>query len=250
MPMHLIKGRVAAAILGTTLISPAAALAGGITPVPMEPTIAPPAPVVVAPVATYFAGPYAGASLGWGFAGDDIVGLRQPGTGPVDYGTLEPEGFIGGVHVGYRFPFQNFVLGGELGLDGTDISDNVSVDGVDSDVSLNYLVTAKATAGVLARPDLLIYALGGVAHGDYDYSVTGTPGSGPGAGPVDINGSVSRTGWIAGLGVEYAYNPNWSVRGEWNYVDLGRDDLTGPNGYTTATTMNFHSVRVGVNFSF
>jgi len=40
--------------------------------------------------------------------------------------------------------------------------------------------------------------------------------------------SATQNGWDAGLGVSYAFNRNFSVRGEWTYYpDLGDESMGG-----------------------
>jgi hypothetical protein len=48
----------------------------------------------------------------------------------------------------------------------------------------------------------------------------------------------TKPGWIAGLGFGYAFNPNWSVKGEWLYADFGKNHATGisPNGFVCLTS--------------
>ena len=33
--------------------------------------------------------------------------------------------------------------------------------------------------------------------------------------------NATRVGWMAGGGIEYALSTNWSVKGEYNYMDFG-----------------------------
>lgn len=45
---------------------------------------------------------------------------------------------------------------------------------------------------------------------------------------AQTSASVSNNGWDAGLGVSYAFNPNFSLRGEWTYYpDLGDATMGG-----------------------
>jgi outer membrane immunogenic protein len=57
------------------------------------------------------------------------------------------------------------------------------------------------------------------------------------------------SGYTLGGGLEWQFAPNWSLKTEYLYVDLGEQTLSGPSGtYTTDT--DFHTVRAGVNFRF
>ena len=80
------------------------------------------------------------------------------------------------------------------------------------------------------------------------------------------NASQTRTGWTAGGGVEWMFQPNWSARIEYTYYDLGtmRNNLTlsqqvnitpqnppeqwAAANVTTAAPVSLGTVRVGVNY--
>ena len=58
-----------------------------------------------------------------------------------------------------------------------------------------------------------------------------------------------KSGYTLGGGVEWAFAPNWSLKSEYLYVDLGEDSFSTPVGtYTTET--DFHTARVGLNYRF
>ena len=74
-----------------------------------------------------------------------------------------------------------------------------------------------------------------------------------------MTGSVDddRVGWTVGVGLEYALTPNWSVKGEYNYMDFG----TERNRFTTVVfpVNSYHDtdirqhvsvVKFGVNYRF
>jgi opacity protein-like surface antigen len=43
----------------------------------------------------------------------------------------------------------------------------------------------------------------------------------PGALAGSATGSFDRTGWLAGVGVEWAFLQKWSVKAEYNYMGFG-----------------------------
>ena len=53
-----------------------------------------------------------------------------------------------------------------------------------------------------------------------------------------------------GGGIKWAFAPNWSLRSEYLYVNLGDQDFTSPSGYTAHTETDFHTVRTGLNYRF
>ncbi len=81
----------------------------------------------------------------------------------------------------------------------------------------------------------------------------------------DFRFDGTATGYVIGGGVEYKFTPRWSVKAEYQYIDFGKNDPTyqgvswenvgsynnhvGP--YKNSLTEDaFHSVRLGVNYSF
>ena len=76
-------------------------------------------------------------------------------------------------------------------------------------------------AGFSIWDRLLIYGTGGVAFASFnsDLQLTGTDLVGLFA--VSGVASATKTGWTAGGGLEWAINPNWSLRGEYRHSDFG-----------------------------
>jgi outer membrane immunogenic protein len=107
----------------------------------------------------------------------------------------------------------------------------------------------------------LLYGTGGLAYGQTKASFTTTDltiGCIPG-GSLCANGSSSsvRTGWTAGAGAgaEAMLAPNWSVKVEYLYVDLGGRSVSAPAftlpiAFSTSTPFREQIVRVGLNYHF
>lgn len=166
---------IAAALVASTALA-GMAQAGGPTEVAPEPAVAPAPAPVVAPAADWTGG-YVGAQLGYGDMG-------APGT------ALDGDGFLGGVHAGYRMDFGQIVAGAELSYDRADIALN-------GGAKLDDVTRLKLTAGYDLGPALLYGAVGAVR------------------GSVDTGaGSVSDNGWLAGVGMDYALTDQWTVGGE------------------------------------
>lgn len=181
-------------------------------------------------------GLYGGLNAGYGFGGDDRVGLN-PTFGRV--GDLEVSGIFGGAQIGYNHQTDRIVLGveGDIQLSGISDDDRTAFD-MSSDV--NFFGTLRVRGG-LAFDQTMIYATGGLAFADIDYKVQG-------AG-VNINDNYSKLGYAVGAGIEHAFDEDWSVKLEYLYVGLGRERLSDA-GETTYATPSFHAVRVGVNYRF
>ena len=198
--------------------------------------------------------------------------------------SLHNSGFIGGGQIGYNLQFANSWLAGiEADIQGTgarsSASDIVivpiaglppSIAQAQSNISVNnavdYLGTVRGRLGFLVTPALLIYGDGGFAYGGVHQGVdiaTTLPPSGLGLSPAFGSFTNTRTGWTAGGGLEWMFSPNWSVKAEYLYYDLGRVTF-GVGGLTliaagttvftdpatASTRFNGHIVRVGLNYHF
>ncbi len=63
--------------------------------------------------------------------------------------------------------------------------------------------------------------------------------------------NTTQTGYAVGGGVEYKFNPAWSVKAEYQYIDLGSEKLTDSLGNATnPLDTNFQTARVGLNYRF
>lgn len=182
-------------------------------------------------------------------------------------------GFIGGGEVGYNWQFGSWVTGLEAdfsysGLRG-DVTSYAPQIGANPETltsqgtELAWFGTARARMGYLASPDTLLFATGGLAYGRVKVSTGLVPEPTlPCATSVICSaGSASETrvGWTVGGGVESRFAPNWTVKVEYLYFDLGKisDTALGLSsnpfwrglpimGVSSDITGNI--VRVGLNY--
>ena len=115
-----------------------------------------------------------------------------------------------------------------------------------------FLGTVRGRVGFLATPTFLIYATGGLAYGN-TWARNGNGPLGLGfAGFVNGNNNSNSVtaGWTAGGGLEWMFSPNWSVKAEYLYVDLGRQNNTWLNSWGNASKSTAHVARLGVNYHF
>src|SRR6202035_3340868 len=120
-------------------------------------------------------------------------------------------------------------------------------------------------AGVLADPQTLLYATGGLAVGAFKYSsqttlstqvfTPGIAGTTPFGAPIVANGAMmsdsqTRLGWTVGAGVERKFSANWSAKLEYLYLDFG--SKTYFSGTAAQADISFHDqiVRAGINYAF
>lgn len=179
-----------ALVLGTTLLAPAAAMAGGMTTPVTEPYVAPVA--VVAELTPDWTGFYGGASLGYGSV-DSTAGVA------------DGNGWLGGLLAGYRWDFGTFVAGIEGDYDWANIDLGNGGSG-----SLDDVYRLKLQAGADLGQTFL-YGTAGLAWADV---------SGGGA-------SASSDGWVAGVGADYNLGNNWLVGAEVLYNSFDDFDKSG-----------------------
>lgn len=249
------KFRNVAAVSLIAIAAAGGAMAGGYTPPVQEIVVAP--ITQVTPTADW-AGAYGGASLGYSFGGDDRVGFDYYEGGEMigrsgEVTNLKVKGITGGIHAGYRWQRDNWVFGPQIGLEGGSVDAENTVSVVDEDGTdqltlkseVNYIATLTFQTGYLVDPQTMIYGNSGIAHGDFDYSI-----SGPTGGATE---GYSATGYVLGLGVERKLSDRASVFAEWQYRNFSRTDVTfvdGTNSAVTVATPEHHNIKVGVNFSF
>ncbi len=219
-PVQAAFGALALTLLSAAAVAPRAEAQGyGRNPQGFEPR---------GPVAfERWSGFYLGGGLGY-TAGS--VGV----TGSSGNFEVDQDGLNGNLFGGYNWQFGSTVAGleADIGLGNFGSSTN----GVKADV--NVLGSLRGRLGVLATPQTLLYATVGLAWADYDFKATGA-------------NTVSDTlyGWTLGAGVEYMFAPQWTMRLEYNYTDLGSNRIDqGPviNKYEP----EFHTVRAGIAFKF
>jgi len=186
---------------------------------------APPPPV---PLFYNWTGFYAGGHLGVGW--DDGNG-----------------GFLGGGQVGFNYQINpQWVLGVEADIAGTTIKDSVNAAVVgpgavltaNATANLDWVSTFAARFGYAFDRWMVYGKVGGAwAHA----SATVTAGiNGMTFGSVSVDQTAS--GFLLGVGTEYALGNNWSAKLEYNMLDFGNDN---PFADTT-----FHIFKAGINYRF
>ncbi|MDQ8726383.1 porin family protein [Bradyrhizobium sp. LHD-71] len=201
------------------------------------------APPVVSP-AINWSGFYAGAMGGYGVS--DEVSASIPGVGGVSVSSSDLDGgFVGGT-IGYNWqaPGSQFVFGIEVDAAWSDISYSENFGfGVTAEDRIEALGSVTGRLGV-AFNSVLLYAKGGYAWGINEISASSVG--------VTLSESQTHHGWTVGAGVEWMFLPNWSLKGEYMYVDLGDANyLTSallPTGVDLGVTL--HTGKVGVNYRF
>jgi outer membrane immunogenic protein len=248
-------------------------------------------------------GVYAGVNIGYGFGtGESANGFQTfdaitlapilpifiavPG-GATWTAPTNLSGIIGGFQLGANYQLNSWlVLGVETDIQGAGLSSNTAVTasflrfGLLPEVGLanfgtrvDWYGSLRARVGITPlAPNLMIYGTGGLAYGDvrsrFDFTSLATIAIiGYQASGTAYNHNI-EFGWTAGAGLEWAPAsfPNWSVRVEYLYTDLGQTTLSTAgsgaltivgipilqtaNGATNTTYNRWHSVRAGRNYRF
>ncbi|WP_291851243.1 carbohydrate porin [Bradyrhizobium sp.] len=156
-------------------------------------------------------------------------------------------GVIGGVQAGYNHRLSSGVLFGvEADLSFPNyLPTNHVVSGFATARSTaeerwDYVGTARGRVGY-ASGRWLAYATGGFAWAGERFLNT------PAAVDVEEKHIGIRTGWAAGAGLEYAFAPHWSVRLEYLHARFGKADVRFPSGTQFSSTLDFQSLRLGLN---
>jgi outer membrane immunogenic protein len=209
-----------------------------------------PAPAYAATPTPYvsadsWAGFYAGINGGYAWSGDSNAIAYSGGD---TTGRAQPQGGFGGGQIGYNFQSGRFVYGVETDFQGADLGDRVtgtSAQGNDysSRERVDWFGTARGRLGY-AFGNTLLYGTGGFAYGDVRQHAAD--------GSSSVSSSGTQTGWAAGGGIEYKISPAWSLKGEYQYIDLGNEKLSDPAGAASTNSLDtsFHTVRLGLNYRF
>ncbi|WP_062227398.1 outer membrane protein [Aureimonas frigidaquae] len=215
----------------------------------------PTAPVAPAPVAAYdWNGAYVGAFAG-GATGDATIDYTYTGAPASNEAKSDLSGFLGGLQAGYDVQFDQLVVGVRGSVAYSTVKAKVTLDGttdVPLEDKLTYLATAGARVG-FALDRFLPYVHGGAAFGSSKASYTTSTET-----KLD---DVSKIGWTAGVGGEYALTDTVSIGAEYGYVDLGKDKMDFAKGATLASTLGaanlsanedltLHTFKASVNYRF
>lgn len=223
------------------VLSAATILASGVAAAQAADLTYEPAPVVpVAAPAGNWTGFYVGGSVGyaWGKTDqkDGDFGLITENPGDV-----KPDGFIAGLQIGgdYQFP-SNVVIGALVDLYYSDAKDTFNSDfDYSTESKIRYFGTGRVRAGY-AIDKFLPYVTGGFAWANNEINDSEW-------------GSDSQThfGWTAGLGVEYAFTQNWTVKAEYLYTDFGSKTYTFPDDDGSYDVgLKSQTATIGVNYRF
>jgi outer membrane immunogenic protein len=197
------------------------------------------------------------------FARDQLAVVGAAGSG-----SMTDRGFLGGAQAGVNVQKGNAVFGIELDVQSfklgasrsgskPDPNDPTNLITVATSFDTDWLFTARSRLGLLVTPNTLLYVTGGVAATELSVknSVASSTSLAEGAG----SGSGRLVGWTVGGGAELALGGNWSLRGEYLYLDFGKVTVNTPvqdpvapftNNLASSVDLTAHVVRAGLNYKF
>jgi outer membrane immunogenic protein len=184
-------------------------------------------------------GMYVGAHAGYTWGTDNLF---EGSLLASQSSKFSPSGGLGGLQIGYNRHFSNnWVLGTEFDISWGRIKDSVlsSPGAIPGNVKIDTFGTARTRLGY-AFDRTLIYVTGGLAWSTNDVGL---------AGLRNVDGY--QVGWTAGAGLEYALDPQWSVKLEYLYADLGKSTRFLAAGLSESSNdLSLNIVRAGINYRF
>jgi len=225
----------------------------GDLPAAPPPTAQPPAiDEPVAPPVYNWSGIYLGMNGGYAFGSSDWT--LPSGA---DTGNFDASGWLVGGTVGFNYQINVLVLGAETDLDWSNVVGNsgstvplcvgAATAGAPScQTASSFISTARGRLG-FATDRVLYYGTVGLAYANIQ----------AGLNPPATYDSSKKIGWTAGVGVEWAFAQNWTVKVEYLFADFadlenGSCTTTANCGSTAGSAVKFTEslVRAGVNFNF
>ena len=169
---------------------------------------------IIEPTAYDWTGPYVGLQGGYGWGENDVsvdgsegeptITIQRVEFHPLKDGSIDMDGFVGGLHAGYNWQSDSLVLGVEGDIEFADIDgdtdiihvDNDNEDEGDASQEIDWLGSLRLRAG-FAFDRALLYATGGLAVGGVKVEASLAEAS-------DASNKDTEWGWTVGGGLEYA----------------------------------------------
>ena len=213
------------------------------------PVKAPRAPAAI--VASTWTGCFVGGHVGGMWARTVWTNATDPFVGEA-ISSNDPSGVVAGGQVGCDYQTGSFVIG--LQGDGawtnaSGTGDDLVFAGARDRTESKWLASATVRLGY-AWDRWLGYVRGGAAWIRNEYTFFAPTGA------AFAGAKETRTGWTAGVGLEYLFTPGVSGFVEYNYYDFGDDVnsllvLTSGAFFGNASIRHqAHAAKVGINFRF
>ena len=177
----------------------------------------------------------------------------------LDVGFHHVRGGFGGGQIGANYQVGPWVLGVEaqgawasMTGDNQNLVFNLGGATIINNSKIDSLGVVAGRVGY-AFDRLMPYVIGGGAWVHDKFTTTTQVNS-----TAFASGSETRSGWMAGVGVEYAFWNNLSLKLEYNYMDFGRhrNGLTdcpvncAGLGFAQEIVQQLNTVKIGLNYRF
>jgi len=176
-----------------------------------------------------WAGPYVGIHAGratsesdWTYDNANYFNTLGPAVIGNDF-SLDPDGAVGGVHVGFNHQMGSWVVGLEGSAALADVSERrpspffPTLDTYHSEI--DWLASVTGRAGY-AWPSWLTYVKAGWAGADVDLALFDF------VSLIEAKTSRWANGWTVGAGAEYRLSRQVSLGVEYDYLNLGLGNKT------------------------
>ncbi|MEG3181077.1 outer membrane protein [Sphingomonas sp. LT1P40] len=191
-----------------------------------------------------FTGPRIGIIGGY-----DIVRPGSSEDSDIDGDDQNVDGFLYGVEAGYDISMGGALIGVEAEL--SESTGKVRANSSDPDffgfgeVGTGRDIYVGVRAGVLASPDMLIYAKGGYTNARLNVLASD--------GDTELDQNFELDGWRLGAGVEKAIGRNSFAKLEYRYSNYSSANFELSNGGVTDDfdiDTDRHQIVAGVGFRF
>jgi outer membrane immunogenic protein len=232
------------------------------------------APAPMPPPAYSWTGFYIGGDVGGAWTRN--TGTYDPLPSPAVFNNNIISGghggssMTGGLHAGYNYQFAPIWVAGIEGdwswahasgsfhQPATFFTTGAAIPGslVGMSSTLDWIASLRGRLGYLVTPNLLAYATGGVAWGQFDYAASNNQGAGAPGYVLSTAPSSTQVGYVVGGGLEWAMTNNWLVRAEYLFYNFSGGPnvvvpLAGnlPSGFSWSST-NVSVARAGLSYKF
>ena len=137
------------------------------------------------------------------------------------------------------------MLGVEADILFTSPVDQARLTSAPFNTTFDYVATARGRVGY-TMGTWLPYVTGGLAWSQAHVKLNDL------GAVVPPKRSLAHVGWTAGIGLEHAVSGNWTVKAEYDYIDLARRtyDLSDLGLPHVNVDPNIHTFRLGLNYRF
>jgi outer membrane immunogenic protein len=216
-------------------------------------------PATPPPPAIYnWSGFYIGGNVGAGPLHDSATQTTTATAvtlpGPIN---VNPVGLVGGAQAGFDYQFSSVVVGAQAAWSGSNIRGNTVINATTAPPGGQERLTsavpwfASATGRIgYAANTLLFYVKGGGAwmHIEHVQDILIAGGALASSQAISDN----RSGFTAGVGLEYALTQNLSALFEYDFYDFGTktENFSTTIGTPLSIKSDLHTLTVGLNYRF